>query len=122
MRLLLDESISHRIAEALEAAGHDVVHVRDRSLLGASDDRVLALAAQEGRTLVAVDTDFGTLLALSGAIGPSVIVFRRDAHRPEAQAAFLIEHAAELEEPCERGCIVSVTADLMRIRALLIGP
>ena len=71
MRLLLDESISHRIAEPLRAAGHDVVHVEDLSMLGVSDLAVLERAAAEDRTVVTADTDFGTLLALSGAALPA---------------------------------------------------
>ena len=60
MRLLLDESVSHRLAEPLRAAGHDVVHGEDLSMLGASDLAVLERAVAEGRTEVTADTDFGS--------------------------------------------------------------
>ena len=39
-------------------------------------DEVLAGAAREQRVLVTTDTDFGTILALSGAAGPSVMLLR----------------------------------------------
>ena len=35
---------------------------------------MLVRALAEGRIVVAADTDFGTLLALSGAFGPRVIL------------------------------------------------
>lgn len=54
MRLLLDAHISARHAgEALRADGHDVLAVIERADLdGASDERVLSLAAAERRILV----------------------------------------------------------------------
>jgi len=94
MRLLLDESISHRIAEPLRAAGHDVVHVEDLSMLGVSDLAVLERAAAEGRTVVTADTDFGTLLA----------------------------ETDQFEEPCSQGCVVTVTDRPIRIWSLPIRP
>ncbi len=122
MRLLLNESISHRIAEPLRAAGHDVVHVEDLSMLGVSDRAVLERAAAEDRTVVTADTDFGTLLALSGAALPSVIQFRRESHWPEQQLQFLLAETDQLEEPCSQGCVVTVTDRRIRIRSLPIRP
>jgi predicted nuclease of predicted toxin-antitoxin system len=42
----------------------------------ATDDGVLACALRKHRVLITTDTDFGTLLALSGADGPSVLLLR----------------------------------------------
>lgn len=120
MRMLLDESISHRLAQPLHAAGHDVVHVAELSMLGASDVAVLERAVAESRTLVTADTDFGTLLALSGTTRPSVIQFRRESHRPEQQLEFLLAEGSQLEEPCQQGCVVTVTDRRIRIRSLPI--
>lgn len=38
--------------------------------------RLLAHAAREQRLLITTNTDFGTILALSGAAGPSVLLLR----------------------------------------------
>lgn len=122
MKLLLDESISHRVAEPLRTSGLDVVHVAELSMLGADDAEALEQAAAENRALVTADIDFGTLLALSGATQPSVIQFRRESHRPEQQVAFLLAEATTLEEPRRQGCVVTVTDARMRIRALPIQP
>ncbi|HEY5857357.1 MAG TPA: DUF5615 family PIN-like protein [Aldersonia sp.] len=85
MRLLLDENLSPAMSGFLVEAGHDVVHVRDRGLTSASDDAVLAAAATEERVLIRADTDFGTLLARSGANKPSVVLIRRTVGRRAAQ-------------------------------------
>jgi hypothetical protein len=42
-------------------------------LVAAADAAVLAQAAAENRTLMTADTDFGTLLALSGATDPAIV-------------------------------------------------
>jgi hypothetical protein len=50
--------------------------VGDRGLSRASDDDVLALAVAKGRVLVSEDTDFGALIARSGARVPSFVLIR----------------------------------------------
>ena len=87
MRFLIDECLASRVATLLGAAGHDAVHVGEVGLLGSSDDMIMSAAVSEGRVLVSADTDFGTSLAQSGATRPSVILFRREDRRAEAQAA-----------------------------------
>jgi predicted nuclease of predicted toxin-antitoxin system len=77
VRLLLDESLSARLVARLTEAGHDVVHVGDLDLLGASDDVVLAAAVEHRRILMTADTDFGALLAVSDASLPRVVLLRR---------------------------------------------
>ena len=37
MKFLVDECLMQEVAERLTAAGHDAVHARDLSLLGATD-------------------------------------------------------------------------------------
>lgn len=42
MRLLIDENLSYRIAEQLQGAGHDAVHVTAVGLDDTDDDVILA--------------------------------------------------------------------------------
>ncbi|MCB9669757.1 MAG: DUF5615 family PIN-like protein [Alphaproteobacteria bacterium] len=51
-KLLLDENISPWAAVQLRKHGHDVVHIRDRGILGQSDPEVFARALLEDRVLV----------------------------------------------------------------------
>lgn len=76
MRLLVDEALQDAVADRLAESGHDVTHVRLLGLAGHTDDEVMALALREDRVLVTTDTDFGTILALTGAAGPSVPLLR----------------------------------------------
>lgn len=122
MRFLVDEALSVKVAQLLVDAGHDAVHVSERGLLGADDETVMAAARAEERVLVSADTDFGELLALGAHASPSLMLLRRAQHRPEEQAALVLE-AAEIAAPeLEGGAVVVVSSDRLRIRRLPIGP
>jgi predicted nuclease of predicted toxin-antitoxin system len=118
LNVLVDESLSARVAALLVAAGHDAIHVGDLDLLGAPDTDVMAAARRDQRCVVSVDTDFGELLAVGNHADPSVILLRRAPHRPEDQAALLIAVLHQLEDDVAAGAIVVLTADRARIRRL----
>jgi predicted nuclease of predicted toxin-antitoxin system len=121
MRLLLDENLSPAVSGFLVEAGHDVVHVRDRGLTSVRDDVVLAVAATEERVLISADTDFGTLLARSGASSPSVVLIRRTAGRRAAhQARLLIDNLPAVQGDLDDGAIVVLGEKTIRIRRLPI--
>jgi len=42
MRFLIDNALSPRIAEGLNEAGHDAIHVRKIGLASATDDEILS--------------------------------------------------------------------------------
>ncbi len=99
MRFLLDESVSPLVKQDLVVNQHDVVHVRDIGLTGASDPTVLQAAVEGGRVLVTLDTDFGALVAHSGARLPSVVLFRgKVTRRPGGQAALLLANLDQFSE------------------------
>ncbi len=121
MRFLLDESVSPLVAEPLAAAGHEVVHARDVGLRSAPDPTVLAAALDDGRVLVTLDTDFGALIAQSGAQLPSVVLFRGEvARRPSAQAALLLANLEQFAVDLDQGAVVVIGDDRVRIRRLPI--
>ncbi|MFB2876950.1 DUF5615 family PIN-like protein [Floridanema aerugineum] len=64
MKFLIDNALSSMIAIGLQQAGFDAVHVCDYGMHASEDMEIFELAAQENRTVVSADTDFGTLLAL----------------------------------------------------------
>ena len=122
MRFLLDENLSPRLVEPLRAAGHDVTHVHDVGLTSADDERVIATARSEHRVLVSADTDFGTILARTGAADPSFLLMRRASGRRVAnQAALILDNLAAVTSDLEAGAIVVLGEDTLRIRRLPIG-
>jgi predicted nuclease of predicted toxin-antitoxin system len=100
MRLLLDENLPVSLAALLESRVEwDVRHVRDLGMMATSDVRILAHAKADDRILVSADTDFGGLLAASGARGPSVVLLRLGSgRRAEVLASLLMTNIPVLAE------------------------
>jgi predicted nuclease of predicted toxin-antitoxin system len=76
VKFLVDMPLSPALARWLAARGHDAAHASAVGLARASDGEILAHAGRESRTVVTADLDYPRLLALSGAAGPSLILFR----------------------------------------------
>jgi hypothetical protein len=49
MKFLIDNALSPELAELLQAANHDAVHVCERNLQRAEDEDIFETAAAEGR-------------------------------------------------------------------------
>ena len=65
MQLIADTNIVAQAVSTLRAAGHDVVHVAERSV-DPGDRAILAEARTGGRVLLTKDTDIGTLVFRDG--------------------------------------------------------
>ena len=76
MRFLLDMPVSPRLLDVLKARGHEGVHAHQIGESRASDDDLLSIARRENRVVITADLDFPRLLAMSGAEGPGIILFR----------------------------------------------
>ena len=121
MRLLVDENLSARIVDRLEAADHDAVHVTTISLGSADDERILQAAADEARVVLTADADFSTMLALEGRSRPSVVMLRSSDHlTPDEQADLLILALEQAGDELATGAVASVTPERIRLRSLPI--
>lgn len=122
MKLLVDQNLAGRVAQLLREAGHDAVHVAERGMQRAEDDEILRLALHEARVVVSEDTDFGALLAQSGACAPSFVLMRSaDPLTPDAQAALIVAALPRIAEELDAGCIAVLTRYRVRIRPLPIA-
>lgn len=96
------------------------MHVSDIGLRGAPDQTVLAAVDTDSRILITADTDFGTLLALSGASRPSVILLRRPGRRSAERAQIVLTVLDVVSEALHRGAVVTVESTRIRVRELPI--
>ncbi len=76
MRFLLDVNVGRRIAEALEALGHDVVRAALTNGM-AEDPYILEQAVEGERVLITYDRDFSELVFSRAARTPPAIVYLR---------------------------------------------
>ena len=76
MKFLVDMPLSPELARWLTTQGFDAIHAGQVGLAKASDTEIMARAKREQRTIVTADLDYPQLLAISGAVAPSVILFR----------------------------------------------
>jgi predicted nuclease of predicted toxin-antitoxin system len=121
VRFLIDNCLSPVIARELSQHGYQSRHIRDYGLGNARDEDVLRKAVEEQRILITADADFGFVLALWRQSTPSVILFRGLSQRnPRRQAAVLIANVEELRDSLERGSLIVIEDNRVRVRALPI--
>ncbi len=119
MRFLIDNALSPVVAEGLRQANHDAIHVRDLWLAAADDETIFEHADRDQRVIVSADTDFGTILAMRNAASPSVILFRGATPRnPIGQVKLLIANLAAIAPSIERGAVVVLEPQRIRVRSL----
>jgi predicted nuclease of predicted toxin-antitoxin system len=119
MKFLIDENLSPRVAVLLRDGGVDATHILEYGLGGVSDNRVSALVVAEDRAVISADSDFSTLLSLSGDNAPSLVLLRStDQLKPPAQAALLLANLPTIEADLTKGAVVSLSATHLRVRFL----
>jgi predicted nuclease of predicted toxin-antitoxin system len=120
MKLLVDEALQDAVAHRLTTAGHDTTHVRLLGLAGHTDDDVMTVAIADNRVLVTTDTDFGTILALTGAAGPSVLLLRGIGDSVNERVDAILDVLPRVEHELSEGAVVVIEPDRFRIRHLPI--
>lgn len=118
MKLVLDMNLSPDWVTVLQAAGHDAVHWSTAGNIRATDAEIMAWARQNGRTVFTHDLDFGTLLALTRATGPSVIQVRTQDVTPAAIGSIVLASLRQFSGELERGALLVVEESRHRVRIL----
>lgn len=113
MKVLLDTCVWGGVRQALSDAGYDVIWTGDWDE-DPGDDHILAHAYREGRVLVTLDKDFGTLAFLHGRPHAGIL---RLVHLSTQQQAVvwlrvLDQHGAALQA----GAVLTAELDRVRIR------
>jgi predicted nuclease of predicted toxin-antitoxin system len=120
MKFLLDMGLAQTTAAFLRSQGYDALHVREQGLQQAKDDEIVGKARREKRVIVTHDLDFGRLIALSQRQLPSVITLRLENMQPANVNRQLREVLARFSPELEKGALVSVNEQAIRVRSLPI--
>jgi predicted nuclease of predicted toxin-antitoxin system len=119
VRFLVDANLSPRLTVALADAGHDAVHVADLGMSRATDTEIVEAADRDDRVIISADTDFGTLLAMSGATRPSVLLLRlASPRRVESLAALIQANLPAVTDALDAGAVVVLEDGRVRVRSL----
>ncbi|MCK4724260.1 MAG: DUF5615 family PIN-like protein [Anaerolineales bacterium] len=120
MKFLADMGISPRTISYLTAQGFDAIHLHELKLDRMSDAEILLKARQDDFIILTHDLDFGDLLAASGEILPSVIIFRLKDMRPDNVNHYIQVAIAQYKDELDKGAILSVNERRIRVRKLPI--
>lgn len=118
LSILIDMNLSPEWVPFLEQAGWPATHWSTVGAIDAEDAVLMAWALAYGYAVFTHDLDFGTMLALTHASGPSVIQVRGQRVLPEQIGTLILaairQYAAELES----GALVVVEESKNRVRIL----
>jgi predicted nuclease of predicted toxin-antitoxin system len=118
MIFLLDQGLPRSTVSHLAALGVTAHHVGEKGMANATDQAILDEAQSTGAVVVTLDADFHSLLANSGAHGPSVIRLRIEGLKGEAAAKLINQVIQATADDLTFGSAVSVTSNRISIRRL----
>lgn len=120
MRFLLDMGISPRVAEFLRGKSYTAAHLSDLGLATLPDTEIFEKARTENFVLLTHDLDFVDIVAASGSVLPSVVLFRLSSMRPENVNQAMLLILENHQEALQKGAIISVDDRRIRVRLLPI--
>lgn len=122
MKILIDMNLTPAWVEFFATRGIESVHWSDIGNPRALDPEIMEFARENRHVVFTHDLDFGNILAVTHARGPSVIQARVEDPLPatigEQVVAAITENAAHLE----RGALITLDPDKLRVRILPIVP
>ena len=110
IRLVLDQGVPRDAAALLRDLGYECIHVGEIGMWNAADEEILAFALGKHATIVTLDADFHTILAVSGASQPSVIRFRMQGLRARETVRLVQEVLVAFAADLHRGALITVKA------------
>lgn len=121
MRLVLDQGVPRDAASRLRSLGCECTHVSEIGMSKAADEEILAWSLGKNAIVVTLDADFHTILAVTGASGPSVIRLRIQGLGAPEVVGWVQKVLAEFRSDLERGSLVTVKARKTTCHRLPVG-
>jgi len=120
MKILIDMNLSPEWVPVLEQNGFEAVHWSNIGDPREQDQEILEWARQGDFIVFTNDLDFGHLLALTQAKGPSVLQVRAQDLLPENLSKIVLEALRQYQDALRAGALVVVDESSLRVRILPI--
>ena len=120
LKLLIDMNLSPEWVQALRKHGWQAVHCSAVGDPRASDKEIMEWATTHQYVVFTHDLDFGTMLALSHEVGPSVLQIRAEDTLPDHLERSVIAALNQHEADLSVGALVVVDESRSRVRVLPI--
>ena len=120
LKLVIDMNLSPEWVQVLRKNGWETVHWSSVGDPRASDEEIMNWAATHQHVVFTHDLDFGTMLALSHAAGPSVLQIRTQDTLPDYLEGPVITALSQHEADLSTGALVVVDESRSRVRVLPI--
>ena len=118
MKLLLDMNLSPLWAETLRSRGLAAVHWIEIGDPRAQDHVIMEWARANDGVVLTHDLDFGTLLALTHQVGPSVILVRTRDVTSQRLLDTIIGVVERHREHLQSGALITIDETQTRVRVL----
>jgi predicted nuclease of predicted toxin-antitoxin system len=122
VRILIDMNLTPLWVEFFAAHDVESVHWSTVGNPKAADQEIMDYARRAGFVVFTHDLDFGNILAVTHALGPSVIQVRVEDPVPASIGEAVIAALSEQTVHLTRGALVTVDLDKRRTRILPIIP
>lgn len=120
VRLVIDMNLSHEWCDVFAEIGWFAVHWSEVGSQSAEDQEIMTWARDNNCIVFTHDLDFGTLLALTHAAGPSVLQVRSRKILPRHISVKTISVIRQYETELSSGAIVVIDDSKSRVRILPI--
>ena len=120
MKLLLDMNLSPKWVDLLHGEGWEVAHWSQIGRASATDAEIMAHAVSNDLVVITHDLDFGAILAVTHGNKPSVIQVRAEDITVAGIGRRLLAALQYLRSELERGALVTIEVDRIRLRLLPI--
>jgi predicted nuclease of predicted toxin-antitoxin system len=118
LKILVDMNLSTEWVDVFMVDGWQAVHWSAIGDPRAEDTDIMAWALANGFLVFTHDLDFGTALALTSAMGPSVLQLRGQKVLPEHVGPPVLAALHKYEKELTNGALVVVEAARSRVRVL----
>jgi predicted nuclease of predicted toxin-antitoxin system len=118
MKILIDMNLSPLWANFLKDNGYEAAHWSSIGHATAADEQIFEFAIEYDWMILTADLDFGTILAFTNEVKPSVFQVRTDNATPY-EIGLKVRHClVQFETELQNGCLITLDDAKFRVRIL----